>query len=162
MINARGVGILTELPVSVAMISALPFSRIVMPPRAREMRMARSSAGTEGSTFCKGGGNENDSFFSGPETMGGRDAYDTLAQPLELHHVGREDGFAVAPNEGEVVADHPQSVRVEDDVHVLNDWCKLRDAPGMRACGSSPAPWRCSVQASRTPACSLRAPDRGR
>jgi hypothetical protein len=45
--------------------------------------------------------------------------YNSLGEPLELHDVGREYGPPVALDEFEVVADHPESVRVDDDVHGL-------------------------------------------
>lgn len=45
--------------------------------------------------------------------------YGVVTQPLELHDVRGEDGFAVALNEAKVPAYHPECVRVQHDIHVL-------------------------------------------
>lgn len=49
----------------------------------------------------------------------GGGAHDGLGEPLELHHVRREHGAPVALDDGHVLADHPEPVGVEDDVHAL-------------------------------------------
>lgn len=45
--------------------------------------------------------------------------HDLLAEALELHDVRGQHRAAVAADEREVLADHPERVSVEDDEHAL-------------------------------------------